>query len=71
MFLKCSSHSYFSGSSPIAAFLFKIAKVCMYKTGGFPNMPENSNFNSVIKVRRLVNGPTHSFEIFRIYLQKS
>ena len=26
----------------------------MYKAGGFPNMPENSNFDSVIKVRRLV-----------------
>ena len=26
----------------------------MYKAGGFPNMPENSNFNSVVKVRRLV-----------------
>ena len=26
----------------------------MYKAGGFPNMPENSNFNSVIKMKRLV-----------------
>ena len=36
----------------------------MYKTGGFPNMPENSNFNSVIKVRDLVNESTYNFEIF-------
>ena len=35
-------------------FISKKAKVCMYKAGGFPNMSENSNFNSVIKVRRLV-----------------
>ena len=26
----------------------------MYKAGGFPNISENSNINSAIKVRRLV-----------------
>ena len=26
----------------------------MYKADSFPNMPENSDFNSIIKVRRLV-----------------
>ena len=35
-------------------FISKKATVCMYKAGGFPNMSENSNINSAIKVRRLV-----------------
>ena len=35
-------------------FISKKAKVCMYKAGGFPKISDNSNFNSVIKVRCLV-----------------
>ena len=54
MSLKAFFSQLFSGSSPIAAFLYSKKLTFVYKVGGFRDMPENSNFDSVNKVRRLV-----------------
>ena len=55
MFLKTLfSRLFFRFFSNCCFFIFKKAKNCMYKAGSFPDIPESSNFNSAIKVRRLV-----------------
>ena len=46
------SQLFFQVVLQLLLFLFKKAKFCMYKPGDFPNMPKNSKFNTVIKVRR-------------------
>ena len=71
MFFKTFSQLFLRFFSNYYFFIFKKAKVCMYKADSFPNMPENSDFNSIIKVRRLVKQAYLHIWNASIYLQRS